>query len=136
MFLSDNNLFRVELANGLLFLRHGSGHVLHSPVEGHWSISVDWQDNAPGCWQHGVIEQVEKINSEWHLSGIVQLPQGKCFCRDILRWHDSGLLEIRRRWRYCGSWQPGAPGNRWERLPADAGPFPAQLRCETAECQG
>ena len=102
MFSAENKNLKIALNDGRLYLHDSSGKIWHSPLDGHWSIATDWQDNAPVNWQHGVIGKAVISGENWHLHGQIELPQGVCFCEDTVRWHNSAMLEIRRRWRYCG----------------------------------
>jgi len=63
-----------------------SGEVLlASPVEGLWSVAVDWEVDWPASWVHSRPSRAEVVGGWTILSGAIETP--------------SGILEVRDAWR-------------------------------------
>lgn len=69
---------------------------LSSPVEGLWSIAMDWQDQWPANWHHASPDQIEHSGPWTVLRGTINTPAGQWEVSDAYRPYKEYVKCIRR----------------------------------------
>lgn len=75
--------------------------LLHSPVEGLWSVSNNWINSWPSHWIHSQPDSAEHLNTLTILHGTINFPQGLLRLRDAYE-EKEGRIKVIRRWEWTG----------------------------------
>lgn len=71
------------------------------PVEGLWSIALDWAEDRPIGWIHVKSDALSEVGDWTVLSGKTELDGGTMFFRDSYR-AEKGMIKCIRRFEYTG----------------------------------
>ncbi len=108
MFNQKFDGYSVEVSqDGDLILSINGGR-LHSVAGRHWQIGTGWHDEAPEKWYHSTVTALRDGGSDrFILEGVIRLPEGICFCKDVCTVLPD-VLEVTRSWEYHGTPVPQA----------------------------
>lgn len=82
-------------------LRMGTTVPLVSPVEGLWSVAMDWDEDWPSGWVHAKPDSIEKVGEWTRLSGVMKTKKGNWRVSDAYR-REGSVIKGLRRWVWEG----------------------------------
>ena len=93
--------FGIEDGKTKQLVLRSSEAVLQSPIEGLWSVAMDWRDDWPAKWRHGQIESVKQVGPWLEFSGRIKTEKGDWILRDSCR-SEGDRVRVIRRWTWTG----------------------------------